>query len=123
MIDSLLKSVNKISEIDQKIAQIDNKGLDNKFTDNMSSMINSLLKSVNKISEINKKIAQIDNKKPDNIRSMIDSLLKSVNKISEINKKIAETYDNTKCIINVKDKYKSKCVNKNILTKVYIEEE
>ena len=57
MINSLLKSVNKISEIDQKIAQIGNKEPDNKFTDNMRSMIDSLLKSVNKISVINKKIA------------------------------------------------------------------
>ena len=55
MIDSLLKSVNKTSEIDQKIAQTDNKELDNKFTDNMRSMIDSLLQSVNKISGINKK--------------------------------------------------------------------
>ena len=58
--DSLLKSVNKISEIDKKISLIDNKESDNKFTDNMRFMINSLLKSVNKISEINKKITQID---------------------------------------------------------------
>ena len=60
MIDSLLQSVDKISEINKKIAQIDNKEPDNKFTDNMRSMIDSLLQSVNKISEINKKISQID---------------------------------------------------------------
>ena len=60
MIDLLLQSVNKISEINKKIAQIDNKEPDNKFTDNMRSMIDSLLQSVNKVSEINKKIAQID---------------------------------------------------------------
>ena len=42
MIDLLLKSVNKISGTDQKIAQIDNKESYNKFTDNMRSMINSL---------------------------------------------------------------------------------
>ena len=117
-----------------RIARIDNKEPDNKFTDNMRSMIDLLLKSVNKISNINKKIAQIDNKFTDNMGSMIDSLLKSVNKISEINKKITQTYpygtnafkvsemlsknrsdkdnDNTICIINIiKDKDKSKCVN------------
>ena len=60
MIDSLLQSVNKISEINKKIAQIDNKEPDNKFADNMRSMIDLLLRSVNKISEINQKIAQID---------------------------------------------------------------
>ena len=160
MIDSLLKSVNKISEIDKKIAQIDNKELDNKFIDNMRSMMDSLLQSVNKISEIDQKISLIDrieaeNKFIDNMRSMIDSLLQSVNKISEINKKIAQTYDkvttypygtnafkvcesemlsknklnrsdednnNTICINNIKDKDKSKYINENILTKVYIEE-
>ena len=31
--------------------------------------------------------------------------------------------DNTICIINIKDKDKSECINENILTKVYIEEE
>ena len=35
MIDLLLQSVYKISEINKKIAQIDNKKPDNKFTDNM----------------------------------------------------------------------------------------
>ena len=43
MINLLLKSVNKVSEIDQKIAQIDNKEPDNKFTDNMRPTIDSLL--------------------------------------------------------------------------------
>ena len=60
VIDSLLQSVNKIFEINKKIAQIDNKIPDNKFTNNMRSIIDSLLKSVNKISEINKKITQIN---------------------------------------------------------------
>ena len=41
MIISLLKSVNKISEIDIKISLIDNKELNNKFTDNMRLMIYS----------------------------------------------------------------------------------
>ena len=60
MIDSLLQSVNKISEIDQKISLIDRIEAENKFIDNMRSMIDSLLQSVNKISKINKKIAQIN---------------------------------------------------------------
>ena len=55
MIVSLLKSVNKISEIDIKISLIDNKDLNNKFTNSMGFMIYSLLKSLNKISEIDKK--------------------------------------------------------------------
>ena len=88
----------------------------------MRFMIYSLLKSLNKISEIDKKISLIDNKFTDNIRFTIDSLLKPVNKISEINKKITQIDDNAICIINIKDKDKSKWVNKNILTKVYIEE-
>ena len=97
MIDSLLHSVNKISEIDQKISLIDNKELDNKFTCNMRSMIDSLIQSVNKISEIDRKISLIDkieaeNKFTNNMRSMIDSLSQSVYKISGINKKIAQTY-------------------------------
>ena len=62
MIYLLLQSINKISGINKKIAQIDNKELDNKFTGNMRSMINLLLQSINKISGINKKITQIDNK-------------------------------------------------------------
>ena len=87
IIDSLLKPVNKISEIDVKIPQTDNK-----FTDNMRFMIDSSLKSVNKISEIDKKISQNDNKEldnefTDNMRFMIYSLLKSLNKILVIDKK------------------------------------
>ena len=89
----------------------------------MRFMIYSLLKSLNKISEIDKKISLIDNKFTDNMRFMIDSLLKSANKISEINKKITQIDDNAICIINIKDKDKSKCVNENLLTKVFIEEE
>ena len=53
--DSLLKSVNKVSEINIKISQVDNEESDNKFTDNMRFMIYSLSKYVNKISEIDKK--------------------------------------------------------------------
>ena len=123
MIVSLLKSVNKISEIDIKISLTDNKELNNKFTDNMRFMIYSLLKSLNKISEIDKKISLIDNKFTDNMRFMIDSLLKPVNKISESNKKMTQIDDNAICIINIKEKNKSKWVNKNILTKLFIEKE
>ena len=60
MIDSLLQSVNKISEIDRKISLIDRMEAENKFTDNMRSTIDSSLQSVNNISEINKIIPQID---------------------------------------------------------------
>ena len=54
MIDWLLQSNDKISEINKKIAQIDNKEPDNIFTENMRSMTDLLLQSVNKISGINK---------------------------------------------------------------------
>ena len=46
---SLLQSINKVSEIDKKIAQIDEKEHDNKFEDSMRYMINSLIQSINKI--------------------------------------------------------------------------
>ena len=55
MIDLLLQSVHKISEINKKISLVDNKEPDNTFTDNMRYMIDSFLQSVNKISEIDKK--------------------------------------------------------------------
>ena len=103
-IDSLLHPVNKISEINEKLAQIDKEKLKNKITDNMRSMTDSLLHPVNKVSEINKKVAQIDKKKLNlvnkilenkftgNMRSIIDSLLQHVNKImlSESDKKISQ---------------------------------
>ena len=57
------------------------------------------------------------------MRFTIDSLLRLVNKISETNEKITQIDDNAICIINIKDKDKSKWVNKNILTEVFIEEE
>ena len=57
MIDSLLLSINKLSEIDNKISQIDKKETENKFTDNMRSMITSLSKSIDKVSEIDRKIS------------------------------------------------------------------
>ena len=52
MTSSLLQSIDKVSEIDRKIAQIDKKEHDNKFEDSMRSMINSLIQSINKISQI-----------------------------------------------------------------------
>ena len=39
MISLLSQSINEISEIENKISQIDKKGQENKFTDNMRSMI------------------------------------------------------------------------------------
>ena len=53
MIDSLLQSINKISEIDNDISQIDNK-----FIGNTRSIISSLSQSIDKVSEINNKISQ-----------------------------------------------------------------
>ena len=89
MIYSLLKSVNKISEIEKKLSLIDNKEPDKNFTDNMRFMIYSLSKSVNKISEIDKEISRID-------RKMISNMP-------------YKDKNNTICIINIK------CVDK-ILT-------
>ena len=42
MIFSLTQSIDKVSEIDRKISQIDNKEPDNTFTDGMRSMVSSL---------------------------------------------------------------------------------
>ena len=39
MMTSLSLSIDKVSEIDNKISQIDKKEQENKFTDNMRSMI------------------------------------------------------------------------------------
>ena len=91
---SLTQSINKISEIDRKISQIDKKEPDNKFINNMRYMIDSLSQSINKISQIDNKISQIDkketkNKFTDNMRSMITSLSKSIDKVSEIDRKIS----------------------------------
>ena len=46
---SLLNPVNKISEINKKIAQIDKEKLKTKITDSMRSMTDSSLHPVNKI--------------------------------------------------------------------------
>ena len=55
MIVLLLHPVDKISEINKKIAQIDKEKLKNKIKNVMRSIIDSLLHPDNKISEINKK--------------------------------------------------------------------
>ena len=52
MIFSLTQSIDKVSEIDRKISQIDKNEPDNTFTDSTRSMINSLSQSINKASEI-----------------------------------------------------------------------
>ena len=90
---SLTQSINKISEINNKISQIDRKETGNMFIDNMRSMIASLSLSIDKISEIDKKIMHIDEKEPENkfidtMRSMTDSLSQSIDKVSEIDRNI-----------------------------------
>ena len=52
---SLSQSIDKVSEIDKKISQIDTKKQENKFIDNMRSMMVSLSQSIDKVSEIDKK--------------------------------------------------------------------
>ena len=56
MLFTLTQSINKISDINNKIAQIDKKEQENKCADNMRSMMASLLKSTDNVSEIDKKI-------------------------------------------------------------------
>ena len=58
MIASLLQSIDKVSEINQKIAQIDKKESENKFIDNMRSMMDSLSESIDKISQTDKETSQ-----------------------------------------------------------------
>ena len=55
MMASLSQSIDKVSEIDKKVAQIDKKEPENKFIDNMKSMMASLSQSIDKVSEIDKK--------------------------------------------------------------------
>ena len=91
---SLSQSINEISEINNKISQIDKKEPDNKFIDSIRSMMTSLSLSIDKVSEIDNKLSQIDkketeNKFTDNMRSMINSLSQSIDKVSEIDKKIS----------------------------------
>ena len=69
MTDSLSQSIDKVSEIDEKISQ-------NKFINNMRSTLFSLKQSIDKVSEIDRKIAQTDNKKPDN--NFTDSMRSTV---------------------------------------------
>ena len=57
MMTSLSLSIDKVSEIDNKLSQIDKKETENKFTDNMRSMINLLSQSIDKVSEIDNKIS------------------------------------------------------------------
>ena len=52
MMTSLSLSIDKVSEIDNKISQTDKKETENKFTDNTRSMINLLSQSIDKASEI-----------------------------------------------------------------------
>ena len=49
MVFSLTQSINKISEIDRKISQIDKKEPDNMFIDSMRFMISSQSLSIDKI--------------------------------------------------------------------------
>ena len=63
---SLSQSIEKVSDIDKKIAQIDKKVPNDKFIDNMRSTMTSLSQSIDKISDIDKKVAQINKKEPDN---------------------------------------------------------
>ena len=57
MISSLSLSIDKISEIDRKISQIDEKEPENKYADNTRSMISSLSLSIDTISKINNNIS------------------------------------------------------------------
>ena len=78
-----------MSEIDRKIAQVDNKERDNAITDGMRSMVSSLSQSLDKISKIDNDMSKIDNKFTNNMRPMISSLSQSINKVSKINNKIS----------------------------------
>ena len=78
-----------MSEIDRKIAQINNKEPDNTFTDGMRSMVSSLSQSLDKISKIDNDISKIDNNFTSNMRSTVYSLSQSINKVSKINNKIS----------------------------------
>ena len=58
MMDLLSQSIDKVLEIQRKIARIDKKERENKFMDNMRSKISLISQSINKISEIDNKISQ-----------------------------------------------------------------
>ena len=92
---SLSQSINKISEIDRKISQIDKIETDNKFIDSIRSMMTSLSLSIDKISEIDEKILRIDKKEQENrfivnMRSMMASLSQSIDEVSETDQKISQ---------------------------------
>ena len=70
----LKESIDNVSEIDRKIAQIDNKEPDNTFTDSMRSMISSLSQSLDKISKTYNDILKIDNNFTSNMKSKVSSL-------------------------------------------------
>ena len=55
MINSLIQSINKISQIDEKIMKIDRKEQENSSVDSMRSIVSSLSQSIDKVSEIDKK--------------------------------------------------------------------
>ena len=57
MINSLICSINKISQIDEKIMKIDKKEQENNSIDSMRSIISSLSQSTDKVSEIDRKIS------------------------------------------------------------------
>ena len=80
-LSSLKQSVDKVSEIDRKIAQIDNKEPDNTFADSMRSMVLSLSQSLDKISKIDNDISKIDNKSTTNMRSTVSLLSQSINEV------------------------------------------
>ena len=87
---SLKQSIDKVSEIDRKIAQIDNKEPDNNFTESMRSVVSSLSQSLNKTLKIDNDISKIDNNNfASNMRSKVSSLSQSINKVSKINNKIS----------------------------------
>ena len=66
MTDSLLQSIDKVSEIDKRISQVNKKEQENKFIDNMRSMTTLLSQSIDNVSNIDKKISQIDKKGQEN---------------------------------------------------------
>ena len=63
MTDSLLRSIDKVSDINKKISKIDKKELENQFIDTMRSMTTLLSQHTDKVSDIDKKISEIDKKR------------------------------------------------------------
>ena len=57
MINSLICSINKISQTDEKIMKIDKKEQENNSIDSTRSIISSLSQSIDKVSEIDRKIS------------------------------------------------------------------